>query len=282
MILIDRAVSALLAFMGIFFVLGIALALVEGFGGVMLAPPGSRSVLVWVMFAASLGGAVLRWRQLAARVMAPAGLGSGRTWPERAAAPLPAAPPTPVEDHMSEHDDKNHVIDVAAAADVAWIRKQRDPALWHAAVMAALAYRGDPHGFLPWVLEQPKLDRASAGWILLWAEGSRYLRGKTEFPLNTMQDARVVELFGLVCARSETLGFANDTLGLDPDFEPERQACLAVVAKGEVAPGITVPHAIIDRPFAAPAASRYGLDDGLILLPWSPVAAGGTGPSLEN
>ena len=40
-------------------------------------------------------------------------------------------------------------IDVAEEAHVAWIRSQRDASLWHQATMAALAYRSDPHDFIP-------------------------------------------------------------------------------------------------------------------------------------
>ena len=157
-------------------------------------------------------------------------------------------------------------IDMAEAEHVAWVKAQRDPVLWHQAAMAALAYRGDRHGFLSWLLGRPEMDRATAGWIFLWAEGSRYLRGKTDFPLNHMSSEGMVALFRALCARSEGPGFARDDLGLDPDFEPERKACLDVVARNEVAAGIVVPRQIIARPFAPPKRdTRYTLDDGLIL-----------------
>ncbi len=158
-------------------------------------------------------------------------------------------------------------LDMSEAEHVAWVKAQRDPALWHQAAMAALAYRGDRHGFLPWLLEQPEMDRATAGWIFLWAEGSRYLRGKTDFPLNHISSETMVALFRSLCARSEGPGFSRDDLGLDPDFEPERRACLDVVARNEVAAGIVVPAQIIARPFAPPKRdARYTLDDGIILL----------------
>ena len=61
--------------------------------------------------------------------------------------------------------DAPEEIDMSEAGHVAWVKAQRDPALWHQAAMAALAYRGDDHGFLHWLLEQPEMDRATAGWI---------------------------------------------------------------------------------------------------------------------
>ena len=158
-------------------------------------------------------------------------------------------------------------IDMSEADHVAWTKTQRDPALWHQAAMAALAYRGDHNGFLPWLLEQPEMDRATAGWIFLWAEGSRYLRGETDFPLNHMSSENTVALFRALCVRSEGLGFSRDDLGLDPDFEPERKACLDVVARNHVAAGIIVPRQIIARPFAPPKKDDpFTLDDGIILL----------------
>lgn len=157
-------------------------------------------------------------------------------------------------------------IDMADADDVARVQACRDPALWHTATMAALAYRGDRHGFLHWVLQQPEMDRATAGWIFLWAEGSRYLRGETDFPLNNLASSRVVELFRAVCDRSQGMSFTNDNLGLDPDFEAERLKCLAVMENGELAPGIIAPIALLAKPYnPAGHDNRFTLDDGIIV-----------------
>jgi hypothetical protein len=158
-------------------------------------------------------------------------------------------------------------IDISEADHAAWVKAQRNPALWHQAAMAALAYRGDHHGFLHWLVEQPEMDRATAGWIFLWAEGSRYLRGETGFPLNHISSEQMIALFQAVSMRSEGLGFSRDDLGLDQDFEPERKACLDVVARNQVAAGIIVPRQLIERPFAPPKREdRFTLDDGIILL----------------
>jgi len=157
-------------------------------------------------------------------------------------------------------------IDMCEAEHVAWLKTQRDPALWHLAAMAVLAYYRDLHGFLHWLLEQPEMDRATGGWIFLWAEGSRYLRGETSFSLNYISDEKMVALFRSLCERSEGVGFSRDDLGLDPDFEPARKACLDVVARNELAAGIIVPRQIISRSFAAPKRdTRFMLDDGLII-----------------
>ena len=157
-------------------------------------------------------------------------------------------------------------IDVADDAHVDWVRAQCDPALWHLAAMAALAYRGDPHGFLLWLVQQPQMDRATAGWIFFWAEGARYLRGETQFHLSKYASAKMFALFEALCLRSERVGFAESSLGLDEDFEPERRACLEVVAAGRVTEGVIVPHVLLNMPFPRPRADkRYVLDDGLIL-----------------
>ncbi|WP_310467600.1 hypothetical protein [Sphingomonas sp.] len=157
-------------------------------------------------------------------------------------------------------------IDMASKRGVAKAQASRDPALWHQATMAALAYRGDKHGFLPWVLQQAETDRATAGWIFLWAEGSRYLRGETDFLLDHISSENMVALFDAVCERSEGMGFANDALGLDPGFEAERLNCLAVIANGQLAPGIVAPKALLERPFDPPRQDdRFRMDDGIIL-----------------
>lgn len=157
-------------------------------------------------------------------------------------------------------------IDVAKPKGVSKLQSQRDPALWHQGAMAALAYRGDRHGFLDWVLQQPETDRATAGWIFLWAEGSRYLRGETDFPLDHVASNKMVELFRAVCDRSEGVGFFNDALGLDQGFEAERLECLAVIEDGRLATGIVAPISLLKRPFAPPRHDdRFDLDDGIIL-----------------
>src|SRR6185503_15446707 len=152
-------------------------------------------------------------------------------------------------------------IDVTEAEHVAWIRSQRDASLWHQAVMAALAYRSDPHGFVPWVLAQPELDRATAGWLFLWAEGSRYLSGERSFLLDHVSSEEMLAIFRAVCERSEGIGFASDSIGLDPDFEADRLRALDVVARGEVATGLIVPHALLDQPFPRERPDkRFALD----------------------
>ena len=158
-------------------------------------------------------------------------------------------------------------IDVAEEGHVAWIRGQRDASLWHQAAMAALAYRSDPHGFVPWVLAQPELDRATAGWLFLWPEGSRYLLGERDFRLDHISSEGMLAIFHAVCERGEGVGFGNDSIGLDPDFEPERLRALDVVARGEVSAGLVVPHVMLDLPFPRERPdNRFVLDDGLLLL----------------
>jgi hypothetical protein len=70
-----------------------------------------------------------------------------------------------------------------------------------------------------------------------------------------------------VCERSEGVGFANDFIGLDSEFEPERLRSLDVVARGEVSVGLVVPRILLDRPFPPERREkRFVLDDGLLLL----------------
>lgn len=166
---------------------------------------------------------------------------------------------------MAHDQELPEELDITDADDMSWIKAHRDPALWHEAAMAALAYRGDPHGFLPWVVQQPETDRATAGWIFLWSEGSRYLRGATDFHFNSgVTDA--VGLLRSICERSERTGFANDNLGLESDFDAERVKCLAIVENGVLSPGIVAPMALLARPFAPPRHDdRFTLDDGLII-----------------
>ena len=59
---------------------------------------------------------------------------------------------------------------------------------------------------------------ATAGWIFLWAEGSRYLRGETDFPIDHIASKKLTDLLRAICIRSEGIGFSGDMLGLDQGF----------------------------------------------------------------
>lgn len=77
----------------------------------------------------------------------------------------------------------------------------------------------------------------------------------------------MIWIFRAVCERSEGVGFANDSIGLDPDFEPERLRPLDVVARGEVSAGLVVPRVLLERPFPRERPDkRFELDDGILLL----------------
>ena len=47
----------------------------------------------------------------------------------------------------------------------------------------------------------------------------------------------MLTIFRAVCERSAGVGFANDSIGLDPDFEAERLRALDVVARGRLRQG---------------------------------------------
>lgn len=269
-ILRERVAVALLTFLGIFFALAVALALTETFTNTSIRPFGSRMSIFWIMLALAAAGAVVRWFYLSKNKPSPV-------------TEAPSSPSITVAQERLRrvvlkarpHEDATvtrflstpEELDMAEEKDVAWVQAQRDPALWHQATIAALAYRGDHYGFLNWVLQQPETDRATAGWIFFWAEGARYLRGKTDFPLNHLRSDAMLDLFRAICDRSQGVGFTNDALGLDRDFEPERALCLSVIENGEVAAGIVPPVALLTKPFDRPRSDRrFMLDDGIILL----------------
>ena len=148
---------------------------------------------------------------------------------------------------------------------VDWVKSQRDPQLWHAATIAVVNYLGDPLGFLVWLADQPEIDRATAGYIFL-AYGADYLRGQTDFSGGEgLSGEEWLHASEAVCRRGATVGFTNDSLGLPPAAEAARQACLDLINRGQVAPGIAVPHAILDTPFPPEQKLRYFVEDGSVL-----------------
>ena len=149
---------------------------------------------------------------------------------------------------------------------VDWVKSQRDPELWHAAALAIVNGVGDPRGFLVWLADQPELDRATAGYIFLCAYGSRYLRGETDFSGGEgMTGEEWLRALAAICRRAATVGFTNDSLGLHPGIEGQRQRCLDLINRGQVADGIPIPYPLVEAPFPPEKKLRYFVDDGVLL-----------------
>lgn len=167
---------------------------------------------------------------------------------------------------MTDQEDLPDEIDISSAEGVAFVKARNDPSLWHEAAIAALAYVGDDHDFLRWLVQQPNMDRATAGWLLLWPEGSRFLRGETSGFWARIPDEKLVSLLTALCERSERDGFPEDRVGMEEGFEEQRRACLDVVANGQVASGIVIPRTIIGKPFSVMrSTSPFVCDDGLLV-----------------
>ena len=156
-------------------------------------------------------------------------------------------------------------LNMRDAAHVDWVKSQREPDLWHAAAIAIVNYLGDPRGFLVWLMDQPETDRATAGYIFFGAGGSDYLRGQTDFGGEGLSDQEWLSAMQSVCGRATKLGFVNDALGLHPGVEAERQACIELINRGQVADGIAVPHTLLDAPFPPEQKRRYFVEDGAVL-----------------
>lgn len=156
-------------------------------------------------------------------------------------------------------------LDVTRAEDIAWIKSRREADIWHQAMVACICYRGDEHGFLPWLVEQPDLDRSTAAYLLLRAGGGDYFSGDSLY--SPVSQTALFAVLGALCERSETLGFRRDNLALEAEWEAARLACLDVAARGAVPRHITVPHAILDRPFVQAGGDwLYEVDgDGLLM-----------------
>jgi len=168
---------------------------------------------------------------------------------------------------MLQDADLPDEIDITRAADVAWVKAQADPAIWHEAAVAALAYRGDRHGFVPWLVQQPDMDRATAGWILLASPFREFLTGaRASMWATGVTVPELVEVLTALCERSDRIGFSNDRLGLDREWEEPRQACVAILEGGELDPRLRAPTSIVGKPFPAPREDMpYSVHDGMLI-----------------
>lgn len=163
------------------------------------------------------------------------------------------SPQTRIVSEKPTSTQNSRVLRLDNANDVDWIKTQQNPELWHVAAISALVWHGDPHGFLEWLIQQPALDRATAGWLFMWPDGSSYLRGEDEshFLLDMFDGKDVLKIFSAVCERSQKVGFKNDRIGLESEWETVRLACLKVVQENKVAAGINAPMALIEKPYPA-------------------------------
>ena len=157
-------------------------------------------------------------------------------------------------------------LDVTNPLHIEWIKSSRDPLIWHEAAVAALAYMGDKHGFLPWLVEQPELDRATAGWLFLWCAGERYLSGQKDGFYAKIPDDRVLELTKAICWRSENGEFGSARAGLDTSFEETREKCLELISNGQISDGVVAPRTLLSKPFQSQnGIGKYFVSDGMLV-----------------
>jgi hypothetical protein len=98
------------------------------------------------------------------------------------------------------------------------------------------------------------------------AYGLNYLGGQTDFSGGEgMSGEEWLNALEAMCRRAATIGFRNDSLGLAPEWDAPRRACLDLINRGQVADGIAVPHAIVDAPFPPERKLRYFVEDGSLL-----------------
>jgi hypothetical protein len=143
-------------------------------------------------------------------------------------------------------------IDVSEEEHVAWIRSQRDASLWHQATMAALAA-------LTRMISSPGSSRSPSSI-------ERRLGGCSCGPRGPALSA-ASGTFTSRFEREDARDLSRDSIGLNPDFEPERLRALDVVARGEVSPRLVLPRVLLDRPFPRERPEKpFVLDDGLLLL----------------
>ena len=149
---------------------------------------------------------------------------------------------------------------------IEWIKNKDDPTIWHEATIAIMTQMGDPYDFLPWLITHPKMDRGTAGWLLLWCAGAEYLAGKESEFYARIPDHQLLKLLDQLCTRSEKIGFSSDEVGLDTSFEKARQNCQTIITEGKVHPSRTIPHSILSTPFKPKNDhSAYFVSDGILL-----------------
>ena len=160
-------------------------------------------------------------------------------------------------------------IDVRKKPHVDWVKSRRDPALWHLAVQAALAYTGDSRRLVPWLLEQPELDRGTAAWIYLWSGGPEHLETREgRVPLVDSGGYPLEPVLAALHERSEGLGFAANNIGLEQEFEEIRKSCQSLIDARHVPEDALVPYALLKDPLKirGPEASLdLHLIDGVIV-----------------
>ena len=148
-------------------------------------------------------------------------------------------------------------LDVGDINDVNWIKQSNDPLVWHAAAMACLIFRGDKHDLIPWLVQQPSLDRVTAAAMFLHRSNGIRRLTNDQVELVQMKQGQVEEMIDLLCKLDTTQIVPDNGIGLASGWELERQEAVTLLANNP-----RIPRAILDRPIDRQTAAMPYTDIG--------------------
>ncbi|WP_209348071.1 hypothetical protein [Pontixanthobacter sp. CEM42] len=144
-------------------------------------------------------------------------------------------------------------LDVDDLDDVTWIKSCQDPLVWHDAAMACLIFRGDKHGLIGWLAEQPQLDRVTAATMFLHRDnGPRILRGDVVEYIQMKPD-QIIAMIKTLCERDSALSYSENGIGLGSGWEDAKQSIIAELSHHSSFPmhmlAKPIHHNTVNRPY---------------------------------
>lgn len=138
-------------------------------------------------------------------------------------------------------------LDLDNIAHIEWLKSRNNPADNFEVVSAEMCFHNDPHHFIDWLIDQPDMDRGTAGFIFFGAGGLERVMGLPYYGRVSPQWAD--RLLYALCDRSEQRGFQFDRIAPPSWCNESREKLVQFLSNDNSLADFTIPRSIIDTPF---------------------------------
>ncbi len=157
---------------------------------------------------------------------------------------------------MSTAEDLIPALDLDNIEHIEWLKIHNNPADNFEVVSAEMCFRNDPHQFIDWLIDQPDLDRGTAGFIFFGAGGLERVMGSQHY--GRVDPEWADRLLYALCARSEQRGFQFDRIAPPSWCNDSRDKLLDFLSNNAPSADFLIPYNLFNAPFPAEGmASHY-------------------------
>lgn len=167
-----------------------------------------------------------------------------------------------LDEAIASYDsDRPPSYDLGSETGRAALLAAGNPELLHHAAVHAMAGMDEPADLLAALAEHPDLNRATAAWIMCYAEMDRWLAGAPSLDHSVMADAPLKSVLATLCIRGAEGRFPPDRIGLDPALD--LQSLIDAAKRHGMPDDLPWPASLFDAPVPTldPAAMAFGEAD---------------------